>query len=640
MQQYKEIITKLYAKINNSDQKKNKGLNKDILRDIKRDFAKKYGLSTLVSNTKLLRIYHSLCKQWIFTLNKKIEAVLRKRWVRSQSWIVPVQVLTKPFRCPWKCIFCPNDPTMPKSYIKTEPGAMRALLNKFDPKKQAYNRLLSLTLTWHPTDKIEMIVLWWTRDVYPKEYKQEFIKWLYDACNTFSIFFNKVQMDDVAMETKSENKFSFKVDKIEEINYPKTLEESIKLNETAKNRIIWLTIETRPEYVNDKNCQLRRDLWITRLEIWVQSTFDTVLKKNKRWHTIETIRCAIHTLRRFWFKFSIHIMPGLYGSTIRKDISTLRKIFSDSFIKPDEIKFYPTSVIPDTELYNLYKSWKYKPLTTKQIQKIIKKLWLDFVPPYTRIKRLIRDIPSTEIEAGSIVTNLSQITSNLLLKQVKEKKLNPTKLYKRLYSKYRLYSDISEFLIQDQTSKIRWKKIVTSIIWENPDLKTIRNFISLDTRSREIRNRKDKNQKPNSVNLVIRRYISSVWTEFFISFEDLQGYLYWFTRLLLPKNWNEVNIPGLWKKTAIIRELHIYWKMVTLQKKENQYIEKTQHKWFGKQLMELAEQLSSSQNFTKLSVISGIWVREYYKKLWYNLEWTYMVKKLHATVQYDHESKS
>ncbi|MEI7563382.1 MAG: hypothetical protein WCJ39_07195 [bacterium] len=56
-------------------------------------------------------------------------------------------MLTKPFPCPGQCIFCPNDPTMPKSYIKSEPGAMRALLNHFDPTKQVRNRLTSLTLT-------------------------------------------------------------------------------------------------------------------------------------------------------------------------------------------------------------------------------------------------------------------------------------------------------------------------------------------------------------------------------------------------------------------------------------------------------------------------------------------------------------
>jgi elongator complex protein 3 len=53
---------------------------------------------------------------------------------------------------------------------------MRALLNNFDPYKQVYNRLLSLTLTGHPIDKIEMIVLGGTWDVYPDEYKERFLK--------------------------------------------------------------------------------------------------------------------------------------------------------------------------------------------------------------------------------------------------------------------------------------------------------------------------------------------------------------------------------------------------------------------------------------------------------------------------------
>ena len=85
--------------------------------------------------------------------------MLMKRKIRSLSGIVPIQVLTKPWPCPGKCIFCPNESIMPKSYISTEPGAMRALLNEFDPLKQTYNRLLSLQATGHNTDKIEMIVL-------------------------------------------------------------------------------------------------------------------------------------------------------------------------------------------------------------------------------------------------------------------------------------------------------------------------------------------------------------------------------------------------------------------------------------------------------------------------------------------------
>ena len=130
--------------------------------------------------------YHELLSDKKISKNIEIENLLKKRAVRSQSWIVAVQVLTKPYPCPWQCIFCPNEPWMPKSYISSEPGAMRALLNQFDPIKQVYNRLLSLTMTWHQTDKIEMIVLWWTHILLPRIpksnflYKKKLLQWLID----------------------------------------------------------------------------------------------------------------------------------------------------------------------------------------------------------------------------------------------------------------------------------------------------------------------------------------------------------------------------------------------------------------------------------------------------------------------------
>ena len=86
-------------------------------------------------------------------------------------------------------------------------------------------------------------------------------------------------------------------------------------------------------------------------------------------------------------------------STVEKDIESFKKLYADKFFKPDEIKFYPTAVIPNTELYELYIKGEYKPLTTDEIKYIIREAFLNIIPPYTRIKRLIRDIPSTEIIA-------------------------------------------------------------------------------------------------------------------------------------------------------------------------------------------------------------------------------------------------
>lgn len=579
--------------------------NPEKLKELKKQFSQKNKLKDLPTNISLLHTYRELVKQNKIQANSKIEKTLKKRWIRSQSWIVAVQVLTKPFPCPGKCIFCPNDPEMPKSYIKTEPWAMRALLNQFDPIKQVYNRLKSLTLSGHETDKIEMIVLWGTRDVYPDKYKIEFIKWLYDACNSF----NELDIEYKWLDETDENKrYKYTIKNQNQISYSKNIDEAIQINEQSKHRIIGLTIETR-------------------LEMWVQSMYDKVLKANKRWHGVQEIEQACHKLRQYGFKFSIHIMPGLYKSSIRKDIKTVKKIYENPFIKPDEIKFYPTSVIPNTELFQLYQKGKYKAIKTKDIEYIVEKMLKEIVPPYSRIKRLIRDIPATEITAGSNITNLNQLIHTKLQKQ---QNLNPKsrkKFFQRLYYKFQLYDTVDDYLSDQKDKKkksLGETSILTSVIWQAPNLLSPRNFVSLDTRSREIRNRTTPHE--NTANLVIREYKSSIWSEFFISFEDSLWYLFGFCRLSLIQDQFTVNRDWLWKKTALIRELHVYWKLQSLNKDKKR--KAVQHSGFGKQLMQIAEQITVTNDYHKISVISGIGVREYYQKIWYKKEWTYMTKLL------------
>ncbi len=653
-------------------------LNRENIVELKRKYSKENKLKDTPSNTQLIQTFFLLMKKktglnkkdhFNLKIQEKISSywqdrssiqdsffkLLQKRAIRSQSWIVSIQTLTKPFPCPGKCIFCPNDPVMPKSYIKTEPGAMRAYLNDFDPIKQVYNRLLSLTLNWHKTDKVEMIVLWGTRDVYPKSYKIEFIKWLYDACNTFEQFFqkvhfqwypkdpnkkytsfneNKAAQEDLWISDEDRKKYLIEIEDIDEIKYSDNIEESMKINETAPNRMIWLTIETRPEYVTDENCKFWRELWVTRLEIGLQSTDNEVLKANKRWHTFEQMRQWLHKLRQYWFKFSVHMMPWLYKSNIDKDIKSLQDLYSDPFLKPDEIKLYPTSVIPNTELFDIYKQWQFQPITTNEIKKIVRKFFFDIVPPRTRIKRLIRDIPSTEIESGSNITNLNQLLRLEIKKEITDWTLEVSNLYERMYEN-------------------------TEIIGGQVDKTSPRNFISIDTRSREIRN-KQSNNLTNKPLTIIRKYDSSVGHEYFISIEDEFWYLYWFVRLLLPNKENTIERTWLWQNTALIRELHVYGKVEEITNKKNikkslfskiksiffktsndkssklqlsnqsssNWWKKSQHIGIWKQLMNQAEKTSKEAFFDRISVISGIGVRWYYKKIGYTLEWTYMVKDL------------
>lgn len=143
---------------------------------------------------------------------------------------------------------------------------------------------------------------------------------------------------------------------------------------------------------------------------------------------------------------SLHFMPGLYGSTVEKDIDTFRQAFSDIYIRPDEIKFYPTSVIPNTELYELYESGEYTPLETPILKDIIKTVQINYIPPYTRIKRLIRDIPATEIAAGSNISNLRQLVDHEMHAEYASDEEKRSTHYPKLYPNIRKYATYAEFL--------------------------------------------------------------------------------------------------------------------------------------------------------------------------------------------------
>jgi len=615
-------------------------LNNEVLHKMKTSIIKKHKWEVLPTNIQLQKKYNELVEEWKIKENKALKFLLMKRKIRSLSGIVPIQVLTKPWPCPGKCIFCPDEEKMPKSYISSEPWAQRAMLNQFDPLKQVYNRLLSLQSTGHNTDKIEMIVLGWSFDAYEHDYKVDFIKKLYDACNTFDDI--KKQLDVPENSPKSA-RFTIDLDKLD-INLSSSLEEAQKINETAKNRIIWLTIETRPDLVTEQNVRFWRELWVTRLEIWVQSVFDDVLEANKRGHTIEQVKKALHLVRKYWLKISVHMMPWLYKSNPEKDIESFRILFEDPYLQPDELKFYPTSVIPNTELHTLWKEWKYTPITTNEIKEIIKKVKQNYIPPYTRIKRLIRDIPAHEIDAWSNVTNLRQLVVNEMKKEKDNAKIEdlnqiiswekkPENIKEKY--EYRLYNwkNWLEIIDLDKLDNLWTDDSIVENIVKNLDLdKNVLvkekecqfkeyNEICLCTRCREIRNKKDSDKL--DVILVIRKYMSSMWEEYFITFEDNAWYLIWFTRLLLPKN-DFADWEWLGRKTAIIRELHVYG----LQEKIWNKWEIAQHKWFGTKLMKIAEQISKLNNYKKLSVISWVWVRWFYEKIWYKLEWTYMTKDL------------
>ena len=101
----------------------------------------------------LVAAYNQMVEQGEMRADVRLLERIRLKPVRTLSGVTTVTVLTKAYPCPGKCIFCPTDVRMPKSYLPDEPGAMRGLEHNFDPYDQVRSRLEALTRGSLPRDR-------------------------------------------------------------------------------------------------------------------------------------------------------------------------------------------------------------------------------------------------------------------------------------------------------------------------------------------------------------------------------------------------------------------------------------------------------------------------------------------------------
>ena len=539
--------------------------SEDFLR-LKKDICKQLGVQP-PTNADLREHYEKMVKKYEIKRSPAFEKILLSKKVRTESGVAVVAVLTKPYPCPGKCIYCPTEKEMPKSYLSNEPAVMRAISSRFNPYKQVRNRLRALELNGHAIDKIELIVMGGTFSYLPKPYQKKFITECFRACNEYGV--HKV----------------YKVKKFIKNPVDKLLQEQRK-NEKAKCRIVGLTLETRPDYVDEEEILNFRNLGCTRVELGVQSIFDDVLKLNRRGHNIsETIR-ATKLLKDAGFKINYHIMPGLPGSTPKKDRQMFQKLFCDQNFQPDMLKIYPTVVTKNTKLHSLWKKGDYKPLTDKNFKKLILDIKNNLIPPYVRIARLVRDVPEVSIVAGPKISNLRQL--------IEKESLCQCIRCREVKSEYTLGENI----------------ILERIDYEASDGKEI--FL---------------------------QYVSQDKTKLFA-----------LLRLRIPQEKNAKHfIPAL-RNAALIREVHTYGKLKSIEDKHKTSLPASlrppdmltqvmragealqagpQHIGLGKKLLLEAERIAKKEfSLKKIVVISGVGVRGYYKKSGYRLKDTYMSKNL------------
>ena len=524
----------------------------------------------LIRNDALLTRYRTEVAQGRRQSDPRLEQILMLNRIRSQSGIAIVTVITEPYACPGRCVYCPTEAHAPKSYLTNEPAVRRALRNDYDPARQVRSRLEALHDTGHPTDKVELIIKGGTWSFYPEPYQRQFITRCLDAANEFGRSHasgtpgNGANGSTEASDHRTEAASS--------------LDAAQRINETAASRIIGITIETRPDYVNDAEIRRLRAFGVTRVELGVQTLEESVLERIVRDHGTAEVRQATAELKDAGFKVAYHLMPNLPGATPESDLESLRTLFDDPAYRPDAIKLYPCVVIESAELFHWWIDGRYHSYDDETLVELLLRM-KQYVPSYVRIERVIRDIPSTSIQSGCLTTNLREEVQ----RRMRERGL----------------------------------------------------------RCRCIRCRQVRESIPGTFTLKRETYDASDGLELFLSFEDAStDRLASLLRLRIPGHLLRRRSPHLQggggvpnmadvrplRDAALIRELHSYGPHLPLRQHREAAV---QHQGFGKRLLAEAERIARDEfGLRRMAVIAGVGVREYYRRFGYELEDTYMVKRL------------
>ena len=353
-----------------------------------------------------------------------------------------------------------------------------------------------------------------------------------------------------------------------------TVEEAIRYSEQSKAKCIGITIETRPDYCLKPHISNMLDYGCTRLEVGVQSIYEDIARDTNRGHTVASVKRSFTLAKDQGYKIVAHMMPDLPNSDMERDILGFIEYFESPSFRTDGLKLYPTLVIRGTGLYELWKTGQYKNYSPDSLVDLVAKI-LSLVPPWTRVYRIQRDIPMPLVTSGVEKGNLRE----LALARMKDLGLK--------------CRDV-------RTREVGIQSIHTKVI-------------------------------PDEVELIRRDYCAQDGWETFLAYEDArQDILIGLLRLRKCTQTDTTFRKELKSdkiiQASIVRELHVYGSVVPVRARDPT---KFQHKGYGTLLMEEAERIARDEHGSqKLSVISGVGTRHYYRKLGYELDGPYMSKML------------
>lgn len=118
-----------------------------------------------------------------------------------------------------------------------------------------------------------------------------------------------------------------------------------------------LRLSTRPDAIDGEVLARLRRYGVETVELGAQSMSDRVLELSGRGHTARDVAEASGMVKAAGFKLILQMMTGLPDSDEESDVETARRIAA---LRPDGVRVYPTVIVRDTALYDLWRAGKYR----------------------------------------------------------------------------------------------------------------------------------------------------------------------------------------------------------------------------------------------------------------------------------------
>lgn len=183
-------------------------------------------------------------------------------------------------------------------------------------------------------------------------------------------------------------------------------------------------LSTRPDYINTQILDNLKYYGVDIIELGVQSFDEEVLRLSNRGHNVACVYESASLIQKYGFELGLQLMLGLPGDTLEKDLFSARELVK---IGPSIARLYPTIVIKDTQLYEMYLTGVYQPLSqkeavhiTKEMYKIISNAGINIIRVGLKSTDVINDSNLGAIAGGTFHPAFRQLVQGEIAKDMLE----------------------------------------------------------------------------------------------------------------------------------------------------------------------------------------------------------------------------